>query len=171
MKRQSKHKLCRPCGKNIYRDEKEALYYGYRYSHGVRKTAAYECLESNGWHVTTKYSKDIELPIKPENKNRYPKDWKDISRRVKAAAGWRCQCEGECGHDHDGRCTNTHWNPAEGTGKRVILTTAHLDHQPENNDESNLRAFCQGCHLRYDKDHHAETRRETMRRKKEQNSE
>jgi hypothetical protein len=40
----------------------------------------------------------------------------------------------------------------------VILTTAHLDHTPENVDEANLRAMCQGCHLHYDRGHHAETR-------------
>jgi len=26
----------------------------------------------------------------------------------------------------------------------------HLDHQPENNDHSNLLAGCQRCHNRYD---------------------
>jgi hypothetical protein len=42
---------------------------------------------------------------------------------------------------------------------RIILTVAHLDHQPENCDESNLLAMCQRCHLRYDREHHAEQRR------------
>jgi hypothetical protein len=44
---------------------------------------------------------------------------------------------------------------------KVILTTAHLDHRPENCDDDNLLAMCQGCHLHYDRDHHAETRRQT----------
>jgi hypothetical protein len=39
----------------------------------------------------------------------------------------------------------------------VRLTTAHLDHQPENCDPSTLRAMCECCHLSYDRDHHAET--------------
>ncbi len=43
----------------------------------------------------------------------------------------------------------------------VVLTIAHLDHDPTHNDPSNLRAFCQRCHLRYDREHHAKTRRET----------
>jgi hypothetical protein len=43
---------------------------------------------------------------------------------------------------------------------RVVLTVAHLDHQPENCDDANLRAWCQRCHLHYDRHHHAETRRE-----------
>ncbi len=37
----------------------------------------------------------------------------------------------------------------------VVLTTAHLDHNPGNNDDANLRAFCQLCHLRYDRHEHA----------------
>lgn len=43
----------------------------------------------------------------------------------------------------------------------VVLTTAHLDHVPEHLDDDNLRAMCQGCHLHYDRDHHAETRART----------
>lgn len=41
---------------------------------------------------------------------------------------------------------------------RIVLTIAHLDHMPENNDPENLRALCQLCHLRYDREHHAKTR-------------
>ncbi|XAZ30654.1 hypothetical protein AAHB34_16035 [Paenarthrobacter ureafaciens] len=51
--------------------------------------------------------------------------------------------------------------PAYGTGSRVILTTAHLNHNPEECEDDNLKAMCQGCHLHYDKDHHAETRAAT----------
>ena len=40
-----------------------------------------------------------------------------------------------------------------------MLTVAHLDHQPENCDDANLKAMCQRCHLAYDREHHAETRR------------
>ena len=45
----------------------------------------------------------------------------------------------------------------------IVLTVAHLDHQPENCDPANLRAWCQRCHLHYDRDHHAETRYRTQR--------
>jgi len=31
------------------------------------------------------------MPIRPENKARYPNDWKAISKRVREAAGQRCQ--------------------------------------------------------------------------------
>lgn len=100
------------------------------------------------------------MPIRPENRNRYPKNWKEISLQIKERAHWQCECLGECGRKtHDGRCPNEHNGEAYGTGSKVILTTAHLNHTPEDCREENLRAFCQGCHLHYDKDHHAETRK------------
>ncbi|MFD4738688.1 hypothetical protein ACFWNQ_15145 [Streptomyces virginiae] len=105
------------------------------------------------------------MPIRPENRGRYPSDWPTISRRIRfGRAGSRCECVGECGRGtHDGRCPNQHGQPAYGTGSRVILTTAHLDHTPENCDPANLRAMCQGCHLHYDRQHHAQTRAATRR--------
>lgn len=109
------------------------------------------------------------MPIRPENRDRYPADWPEISRSIKEdRAGGRCECRGECGRpfahvDVDDRCRNRHGQPAYGTGSRVVLTTAHLDHTPENCDPANLRAMCQGCHLHYDRDHHAQTRAATVR--------
>ncbi|MFI9588255.1 hypothetical protein ACIHCQ_42220 [Streptomyces sp. NPDC052236] len=98
------------------------------------------------------------MPIRPENRNRYPDDWPEISRAVKDAAGWRCACTGECGRGtHSGRCPNVHDQPAYGTGSLVILTTAHLNHQPEDCLEANLVAMCQGCHLHLDRAHHRVT--------------
>lgn len=47
----------------------------------------------------------------------------------------------------------------------VVLTVAHLDHQPENNNRANLVALCQKCHLNYDKDHHAQNAAKTRRAK------
>lgn len=108
------------------------------------------------------------MPIRPENRARYPKDWRQISDRIRfeRAAG-RCECRGECGRPdhylepHDGRCRARHGDTAPITGSRVILTVAHLDHIPENCADDNLRAMCQGCHLAYDAEHHAETARAT----------
>lgn len=42
----------------------------------------------------------------------------------------------------------------------------HLDHNQANNDDRNLKALCQRCHLRLDAQHHAETARATRRTKK-----
>jgi 5-methylcytosine-specific restriction endonuclease McrA len=42
---------------------------------------------------------------------------------------------------------------------KVVLTTAHLDHDPSNNDLANLAVLCQRCHLAHDREQHAATRR------------
>ncbi|SDM76725.1 hypothetical protein [Streptomyces wuyuanensis] len=105
------------------------------------------------------------MPIRPENRHRYPPDWAEISLRIRTdrAAG-RCECHGECGRGtHPGRCPNLNGRPAYGTGSTVVLTVAHLDHTPENCDPENLRAMCQGCHLHYDRDHHRQTAAATRR--------
>jgi hypothetical protein len=41
---------------------------------------------------------------------------------------------------------------------RVVLTMAHLDHNPAHRDDDNLKMLCQWCHLNWDKLHHRETR-------------
>jgi hypothetical protein len=112
----------------------------------------------------------VSVPIRPENKHRYPPNWAEITRAIKVdRAQGRCECRGECGRPayhlraDDGRCHNEHGKAAYGTGSKVVLTTAHLDHDPESADPERLRAFCQGCHLHYDRDHHSETRARTRR--------
>ena len=91
------------------------------------------------------------MPIRPENRSRYPADWRQISRRIREErAGGRCECEGECGLDHGGRCEAVNYTPHPVTGSRVVLTVAHLDHVPEHCEDGNLRAMCQQCHNRYD---------------------
>lgn len=54
---------------------------------------------------------------------------------------------------------------------KVILTVAHLDHQPNNINDSNLRAFCQFCHLRYDRFEHARNAVKTKARKRREAAE
>lgn len=144
------------------------------------------------------------MPIKPENKARYPADWKQVRERILRRAQWRCQHPG-CGaaqysvgrwicwaggqhewrpiqgNDHPKTAQDHEFdNAGEGCdfqGDRwtykaarefidrwcweedtkpivIVLTCAHLDHQPENCDPSNLRMFCQRHHLAYDHDHH-----------------
>ena len=92
------------------------------------------------------------MPILPENRKRYPTYWKALSRVIRfARAGRRCEwpdCDAVDGAPH----------PA--TGARVILTVAHLDHQPENCRLTNLLALCQRCHNRYDAAHRGRTRQQ-----------
>ncbi len=102
------------------------------------------------------------MPIRPENRCRYPKNWDEISKRIRfERAKGRCECEGECGDQHglgivyvkDRRCLAKHKKPHPETGSLVILTVAHLDQQPENCDDDNLKAMCQRCHNRLDGPH------------------
>jgi hypothetical protein len=91
------------------------------------------------------------MPIRPENRARYPKDWKAISERIRRVrAQNECECTGECGQDHSGRCCERNGSLHSQTGSLVVLTTAHLDHTPENCADDNLKAMCQRCHNRYD---------------------
>jgi hypothetical protein len=105
------------------------------------------------------------MPIKPENRKRYPKNWKGIRAEIINRAGNRCECLGHCGLHNGRRCIEENGNRAQFARGRVVLTVAHLDHTPENCDPSNLLAMCQRCHLRYDVDHHKENAAKTRREK------
>lgn len=115
------------------------------------------------------------MPIRPENRGRYPADWAAISNRIRfERAEGRCECTGECGRPAthlavDGRCWNHHGHEAWITGSMVVLTCAHLNHDPTDNRDENLRGWCQGCHLH--RDHHAETRAVTRRRERAERGE
>ena len=85
----------------------------------------------------------------PMDRKRYPPDWDQIAFKVKESAGWMCEmCGKQC--RRPGEPFDTH--------KRT-LTVAHLNHEPEDCRPENLMAMCSACHLRYDAEHHAETRR------------
>ncbi|MFE2462961.1 hypothetical protein [Streptomyces sp. NPDC059402] len=104
------------------------------------------------------------MPIRPENLHRYPRDWPQISARIRfERAGGRCECTGHCGLVHPGgRCPALHEQTHPDTGSMVALTTAHLNHTPEDVREENLLAACQLCHLRIDHGHHRVTRSRTL---------
>ena len=81
------------------------------------------------------------MPIKPENVDRYPKDWKLRSRFIRFYRA-RNKCEW-CGAEN--------YQPHPITGSKVILTVAHIyDHRPEAARLLNLAALCQRCHIRHD---------------------
>ncbi len=124
------------------------------------------------------------MPINRELRWFYPIDWPEISRRVRfeRAGG---VCEG-CGRPHaetvrclpDGRWFDTvrhTWRNGRGRPARwpdiedavefrqtrVILAAAHLDHDPGNNRQRNLKSLCQRCHMMHDRTHHLARRRIT----------
>lgn len=112
------------------------------------------------------------MPVRASEKARYPKNWKEVSLRIRARAAGRCECMGACGlHRTTGgprRCEERNGEPAKWAKGKVVLTVAHLDHQPENCADDNLRTLCQRCHLRYDQAHHVANASRTRRERKEQ---
>ena len=74
------------------------------------------------------------MPIKPEHRDRYPKDWAVIRAEILRRAGQRC--EGSPAYP-DCRVPNHTAHPV--TGSPVVLTIAHLDHTPEHCAPDNLR--------------------------------
>ena len=102
------------------------------------------------------------MPISKENAARYPANWRDVAARIRQRADDQCESvpgEPPCGARHGQR------HPI--TGSMVMLTVAHLDHQPENCADENLRALCQRCHNRYDSKHRQKNAAKTRRSKKQ----
>ena len=128
------------------------------------------------------------MPIKPENKLRYPANWNEIRAAILERAGNCCeQCKVKnrtriargAGRDVDtymtddadvycadsgqylGQCRMSDYDVLRMTD--IVLTVAHLDHTPENCEPENLKALCQRCHLKYDAQHHAQNATTTRR--------
>tara|TARA_A100001391_G_scaffold176590_2_gene139883 strand:+ start:2711 stop:3148 length:438 start_codon:yes stop_codon:yes gene_type:complete len=131
------------------------------------------------------------MPIKPENRSRYPANWKEIRASILARARHCCEkCRAPngaviargAGRDAGTYITDDAYVFDADTGMllgkqrqgdyeagrfvKIVLTIAHLDHTPENCDPENLRAWCQKCHLQYDAQHHAENAKLTRRSRK-----
>lgn len=131
------------------------------------------------------------MPIRRQDRFFYPIDWPQLSReiRFRRASG---VCEG-CGRPHgrmvyhlgDGRWWDREvggWR--DGSGKpltklptlddlslylrttRVVLATAHRDHDTANNAGTNLAAFCQRCHVNHDRLEHQRRRWRTLFRRR-----
>ena len=124
------------------------------------------------------------MPIRPEMRRFYAREWLEISRKVRfERGGGVCQC---CGRPHgvrvrclpDGRWFDAErgsWRNGRGRAARwpdlielarirhtrVVLAAAHLDHDPCNNRLRNLKSLCQRCHLIHDRPYHRAQRRLT----------
>lgn len=98
------------------------------------------------------------MPIRAENRARYPADWQDIRAAILKRAGNVCEMEG---------CGAVNGKPHPITGAPVVLTVAHLDHTPENCAPWNLRAWCQRCHNRYDQPMRIASRRARLAKARE----
>lgn len=92
------------------------------------------------------------MPIRPENRARYPKTWKAMVAQARERSGDRCECVGQCGQAHVwGRCTAINGQPHPQTGATVVLTLAHMHGVPlEETSIARMFHACQRCHNRYD---------------------
>ena len=102
--------------------------------------------------------------IMPMDKTKYPKNWSEISKRIRFERAGNC-CEW-CGV----------WNHSFREGTWIVLTVAHLgidkpDGTPGDKAdtmdcrEENLAALCQRCHLNFDRADHIRNRRKNARRR------
>lgn len=103
----------------------------------------------------------------PVDWKRYPKNWKEISVKIRERSKGQCECMGECGlHKTTGgarRCCERNGEKAKWAKGKVILTVAHLGVRGDKHDkmdcaDDNLKAMCQRCHLRFDIKEHVENR-------------
>ena len=117
----------------------------------------------------------------PCDYSKYPKNWKVIVAEIRKRSGGRCDCIGECGlHESPGfeiggsvvllarRCSEINGRKARYARGKVVLTVAHLDHNPQNSLRHNLRDMCQRCHLRYDNKIHVSNAMKTRAKKRGQ---
>ena len=100
------------------------------------------------------------MPIKPENRKRYPKNWKEIRQQILERANNRCEICGVENHSEYVR-------KKDGKICRHVLTIAHIyDDRPEACGPDNLKALCCFCHNGIDAKMRAEHRKKTMAEKK-----
>ncbi|MEA5467020.1 HNH endonuclease signature motif containing protein [Leptothoe sp. PORK10 BA2] len=101
----------------------------------------------------------------PMDRSLYPANWDELALQIKTEANWCCtDCGRPCRQPGEAlsalyeRLPDS-WKPlwweADGDVRaprpgRFKLTVAHLDHVPQNNQPSNLRALCAPCHGTYD---------------------
>ncbi len=124
------------------------------------------------------------------DKNKYPKTWKLIRARILKRAGNCCERCYVKNHVLIYRCPGSDFfryvqkdeiaevfedfKPGPRTypvlkekgWTYVVLTIAHLMHDTTKNEDSDLEALCQRCHLLHDMDHHQAKRKETMSKRK-----
>lgn len=97
------------------------------------------------------------MPIKPEHRKHYGKEWRKLSHYIRRVrAGNTCEW-----------CHARNHEPHPVTGSKVVLTVAHFNHTPGDNRPENLIALCQRCHLALDREQHTQNAKQTRLDKKD----
>ena len=120
----------------------------------------------------------------PMERSRYPENWSSRAIKIKEEAAWCCQdCGKPCRKPGEAvtafeKRLDSRWlsdlvsfiselgqvEVALYRPKRFLLTVAHLDQDPGNNEPANLKALCAPCHLRHDRRFQAFNRRTKLER-------
>ena len=89
------------------------------------------------------------MPTKPADRWKYAEEtgWPQARAVVAARAAGRCEF-----------CGVAKGAPTK-SGGPIVLTVAHLDHDPPTHNPERLRHLCQACHLAYDAAHDRRDRR------------
>jgi hypothetical protein len=121
----------------------------------------------------------------PMERERYPRNWNLIAKQIREDSHWQCEfCGKPCRKpkeaiaDFEARiepvwtkalveivCDDAIGVVAKYRPKRFLLTVAHLDQDPGNNNSENLKALCAPCHLRYDSGYRGFNRMQKLERK------
>ncbi len=83
------------------------------------------------------------MPIRKEMRALYPTNWREIRARIQARAGDRCEW---CGVENG----SMRGDPVVRKPVKIVCTTAHLNHNVEDNRDENLAFLCQKCHNGHD---------------------
>jgi len=94
--------------------------------------------------------------------------WEALREYVFKRSRGQCECEGECGTDHQGRCPFKsipfrYRDPVRRNVRWISeLEVAHKDHDLQHNATWNLQAMCRPCHVAYDRRTHPRYNRSGM---------
>jgi hypothetical protein len=132
------------------------------------------------------------MPIRPELRHHYRgRAWRETRARILERAGNLCEACGVKNRSRVVRVAGFWFNEAENHWINplfvhlghlpttsiswenarmvdIVLTIAHLNHQPGDDRDENLKALCQWCHLHYDVIEHTRNAALTRRTRKDQ---
>lgn len=89
----------------------------------------------------------------------YPENWKtEIVPRIRERAGNCCEWCGVPNHAYVNKFTRECCLQFEDDAVFIVCTTAHINHDINDNRDENLAYLCQKCHNKHDKHHRKRTR-------------